>query len=198
MLCIVGVIGGAVLSLIDRSTKKEKTVLSTSRLLKIAKRRFDPQLCKSEDLSALDTVKRTRHAVYITAAVVSAVLIGVAIALAVLIPEHNIATKDRDVVKALLLALPSTVITLGLVYSTMSVSEALDSRELEIIKRTGIKTPELYSAPENKALSRSLPLARIVVLALGVLFVVLGIFNGGAGDVLNKAVAICTECIGLG
>lgn len=39
---------------------------------------------------------------------------------------------------------------------------------------------------------------RGVLLAVGVLFVILGISNGGAGDVLLKAVNICTECIGLG
>lgn len=39
---------------------------------------------------------------------------------------------------------------------------------------------------------------RGVLLVVGVLFVILGIFNDGAGDVLLKAVNICTECIGLG
>ena len=34
--------------------------------------------------------------------------------------------------------------------------------------------------------------------ALAVLFIVLGIFNGGMDDVWSKAAAICTECIGLG
>ncbi len=39
---------------------------------------------------------------------------------------------------------------------------------------------------------------RGAVLGLGILFVLLGIFNGGMQDVLVKAVNICTECIGLG
>ena len=39
---------------------------------------------------------------------------------------------------------------------------------------------------------------RIAVLGCAVLFIVLGIFNGGMADVLNKAINICTECIGLG
>ncbi len=33
---------------------------------------------------------------------------------------------------------------------------------------------------------------------IGVLLVVLGILNGGASDVLAKAVKICSECIGIG
>ena len=39
---------------------------------------------------------------------------------------------------------------------------------------------------------------RLVLLLFGTAFVVLGIFNGGMTDVLQKAIKICTECIGLG
>ena len=33
---------------------------------------------------------------------------------------------------------------------------------------------------------------------LGLTMVALGILNGGARDVLAKAISICTECVGLG
>ncbi|MDE5562113.1 MAG: hypothetical protein K2J01_00930 [Clostridiales bacterium] len=36
------------------------------------------------------------------------------------------------------------------------------------------------------------------IFVLAVTFIILGIVNGGANDVLVKAVNICTECIGLG
>lgn len=39
---------------------------------------------------------------------------------------------------------------------------------------------------------------RISLLACGIVFVVVGILNGGMADVLKKAIKICTECIGLG
>ena len=32
----------------------------------------------------------------------------------------------------------------------------------------------------------------------GIVFILLGVMNLGARDVLYKAIAICTECIGLG
>jgi len=38
----------------------------------------------------------------------------------------------------------------------------------------------------------------IVLLIGAAAFIVLGVLNGGAGDVLMKAIAVCTECIGLG
>ena len=36
------------------------------------------------------------------------------------------------------------------------------------------------------------------LLAAALLLIVLGVLNGGARDVLAKAVKICSECIGLG
>ena len=40
--------------------------------------------------------------------------------------------------------------------------------------------------------------ARAVVGVTAITFILVGIFNGGANDVLIKAINICTECIGLG
>ena len=39
---------------------------------------------------------------------------------------------------------------------------------------------------------------RIVILFVALFFGVYGLLNGGAADVLTKAINICTECIGLG
>ncbi len=37
-----------------------------------------------------------------------------------------------------------------------------------------------------------------VLFCISMLFIVLGIMNGGLLDVLAKAIKICSECIGLG
>lgn len=39
---------------------------------------------------------------------------------------------------------------------------------------------------------------RLILTAIALLFIILGVMNGGAKDVLIKAINICTECIGLG
>lgn len=39
---------------------------------------------------------------------------------------------------------------------------------------------------------------RIAFVVCAVMFIVIGVINGGMSDVLNKAIKICTECIGLG
>ena len=53
-------------------------------------------------------------------------------------------------------------------------------------------------ATNAAASSKSVLIARAVVLAAAIVFILLGIFNGSMKDVLYKAINICTECIGLG
>lgn len=39
---------------------------------------------------------------------------------------------------------------------------------------------------------------RIALVGVALVFIAVGVLNGGMADVLNKAIKICTECIGLG
>jgi hypothetical protein len=58
-----------------------------------------------------------------------------------------------------------------------------------------IKQASAFFAKHKKV---AITVVRCTVLAIGVLFVLLGILNGGMNDVVQKAIKICTECIGLG
>ena len=68
------------------------------------------------------------------------------------------------------------------------------------------KDTELAKSGEKKAVekqlgkkhSKAVSIVRCVLLVISVLFIILGIYNGGADAVLTKAITICTECIGLG
>ena len=57
---------------------------------------------------------------------------------------------------------------------------------------------KIRPCPPRKYFSKAVNIARVTVLCLGVLFIILGVMNGGSRDVLVKAINICTECIGLG
>lgn len=59
-------------------------------------------------------------------------------------------------------------------------------------------TRKVSPCPPRAENAKFQTVARITVLCLGVLFIILGTMNGGARDVLVKAINICTECIGLG
>ena len=50
------------------------------------------------------------------------------------------------------------------------------------------------SKPNNKIVN----IARGVISSVAVVLIIVGYFDGGAADILQKAINICTECIGLG
>ena len=39
---------------------------------------------------------------------------------------------------------------------------------------------------------------RIILLLIAVTFIIIGLVQGGYMDVMNKAIRICFECIGIG
>ena len=57
---------------------------------------------------------------------------------------------------------------------------------------------EYTSAAAKPAAACRTAMLRGVLLVLALGLIVLGVLNGGARDVLAKAVRICSECIGLG
>ena len=65
----------------------------------------------------------------------------------------------------------------------------------EIIKSSG-KNKSNYEV--NKKEERILLISRLTILTISVAFIIVGAANGQAGSVLEKAINICTECIGLG
>lgn len=64
----------------------------------------------------------------------------------------------------------------------------------EAIKISGVPSPQKCENDNYLAIN----IARACVLVVAVTFIVLGVLNGGMGDVLGKAIRLCTECIGLG
>lgn len=82
--------------------------------------------------------------------------------------------------------------------------------ELKTLIKTGNKQPNGEKGEKGEKQSRlariisvlssdiALWVVRGVVLVVAVTFIILGALNGGANDVLVKAINICTECIGLG
>ena len=96
--------------------------------------------------------------------------------------------------------LPWTALGLGALAVTAALRERSARREVEAAairlkeeRRQGVR-PE---PPAGKPAQRTGALRAILSLA-ALALIVAGIFNGSAGDVLYKAINICTECIGLG
>lgn len=98
--------------------------------------------------------------------------------------------------------IPWTLIGLGILMISTVLQEKSMEREImaakeqiKLEKAEGVK-PEADDGkvqPADRA-----RLLRIALLAVAVMMIVAGTFNGSARDVFGKAVKICTECIGLG
>lgn len=72
-------------------------------------------------------------------------------------------------------------------------------KEIELVKRALVTgTREDPVAPEKAAKQTGVIIARYSILAVAVVVLIIGFCLGGTADVLAKAAAICTECVGLG
>jgi hypothetical protein len=82
--------------------------------------------------------------------------------------------------------------------------DASRAREIEYIKeviarltKEGVKLSPVDEV-ECITKKRIVLIARCTVPVIAIVFIILGVNNGGMSDVLQKAVRICTECIGMG
>ena len=93
--------------------------------------------------------------------------------------------------------MPWVIISLGtfILYAIHIEKQAKHTNDilLEVIKTNGKVT---YKEIKQNNILKTI--AQCLILTISVVFIVIGVINGGAADVLQKAVNICTECIGLG
>ena len=96
--------------------------------------------------------------------------------------------------------LPWTAVGIAALAVTSAMAEKHVLRETEAAKAQlaqeraeGVRTP--VEAPAGGKSRRAV---QAVVLVAAIVFIVLGVFNQSARDVLYKAITICTECVGLG
>ena len=60
------------------------------------------------------------------------------------------------------------------------------------------KAEGITAEVKKGAVSKRNGTVQLVLVAVAVILIIAGVFNGSAQDVLYKAVKICTECVGLG
>ena len=60
------------------------------------------------------------------------------------------------------------------------------------------KSAGIKAAPQVAKPVKNVSVLRWILLAIAVIFIIVGIRNGSMTAVVNKAIRICTECVGLG
>lgn len=109
------------------------------------------------------------------------------------------ADPTAEILAAALVVLPPVLIGLTLCFICSVLVKKAILRETEVYKQIIAEGNKITPAPTPDADKPTLlKTVRFALLAVALVFIVLGIFNGSANDVLTKAIKICTECIGLG
>ena len=112
-------------------------------------------------------------------------------------PEDNLEGMIAGLIRVFL---PWTAVGLGALAVTGVLRDKSLIRETVAAKAQLKKAPPspLPKVPEGGKPDRHRGAVQVSLVVLGLFFLVLGVVNGSALDVLIKAISICTECVGLG
>lgn len=161
------------------------------------------------DAAAVAKYDRIRRIVWGVVAAVCTVFAAAGLAYLLDFSHFSADDSNREMINAAINVLPFAVCAFALCTGAGIYDKYSAGRELPHMKRLialGKKTePALnafqrayYTAVAAGENERTVWVVRGALAVTGIVFVILGVYNGGAGDVLAKAINICTECIGLG
>ena len=115
---------------------------------------------------------------------------------------------NAEILNMVKLVLPLTFVSLALLAGASVANGILAKKQVKEMKtlirlgegekeesevETALK--EIKTVANNRI---TVWVVRGIVIVIGVAFIIAGALNGGADDVVTKAINICTECIGLG
>jgi len=144
-------------------------------------------------------MKKSKIYLWVQAALVAAIVIMLSVSAIRIYSEgkerqkenalEQIYTRDR-VAEAVAPVLPLVAVSLCMTAGglLLGIRDENEKKPVKSVKNTPVKADD----------AKKVRTVRIVILSAAGLFIILGLFNGSAKDVLIKAINICTECIGLG
>ena len=201
VITVVAVIAGIAYDAITKEKNGDGFKRSEGEMLEGYSKRFDVNALAEETKTAVLGERQLRNKANIICHAVSAFFGIFAIIYLAFFAEYSVEALNGDVISALSSTLPLLTAAFAAEILRTVIFERSAARErkalLEAVKAGYPIAPakgEEISEKEKKTES----IVRYAVLAISAILIVLGILNGGMGDVLAKAVKICTECIGLG
>lgn len=194
-ICIALTITGFILDIIlPKYVKKVKNTIPEQSLLKILSARKNINSANA-DITDKVLKERSRRKIvnYTTASIVFVICV---VFLIYALNQNNFdADINGSVIKALRVLFPCVATAFAALIFAHYYCKRSMKREIDLLKQLSDKTQK----EENKCKNRNaLFIAKVSVLAIGIVSAVIGFVMGGTSDVLTKAINICTECIGLG
>ena len=202
ILCAVGILGSAVLSFFPLEKPKLKGIIDTGAILNKMSAKIDLEKCDEDTRAKITKERKLRRFANIFC--IDALIVCTVISLIYALNKNNFPANDinGEMVNAMLFILPCVIVGLGAIYATVLIGNASYVRELSVVKQALQQSrQQAAGSGQQKTSSQNEKMlfgVRLTVFVLAVTFIVIGIFNGGMADVLQKAINICTECIGLG
>ena len=116
--------------------------------------------------------------------------------------DNEIAVANKTVTKCALIALPLMLVSIGGGIASAyvvdrSYEKSISAAKSIIADKSAVKAGK-KEACDTKKSEKILLIVKLSIIVIGVALLVLGICGDGIKGTLEKAIRICTECIGLG
>lgn len=151
-----------------------------------------------DEYTEIDREKKKRKYAKITSVVI--VCICSIMSLGYLLnPKHFDSAGDltKQAIDMSICLSPWVVIAFGSMIVTTIYEEYSSKKSIDLVKLV-IKNNGKKEVEKVKNNNLVINVTRGIIIGVSVVLIIVGIFDGGATDVLQKAINICTECIGLG
>lgn len=196
-LAVVLVIGAFILELLLPAEKKKKGSKNEELILKTLQSRADLSACGDQSLcKAIAGKRRLRTVLKAISLVILGISTVVFLVYALNGSNFHKSNFNGSMIKAALVW--ASCLAVPFIFSIFAVymSRSLVRDEIALLKLValGPKPPRSYTT-ENKTV---MTVIRLSLLGIAAVLILVGAFGGGWMDVLTKAAAICTECVGLG
>lgn len=191
---VIGISGGIALNLLlPVQEKRSKGSASAEDIMMRLRRKVDIPPVKKE--------MRLRLVLRMGTAILFAALMVYPLIYFLTPGNFTVSELNTDVVRAIMVALVPAIAGLVLCWVCRMLVHSSFRREAAVYKKALAEGHKLSAnGPETTrpCCCRTLGAVRAMIAVIALVFIIIGICNGGAEDVLKKAIAICTECIGLG
>ena len=189
---IAGIIGGIALNTLLPLPPQRSKSLHTPR----------ETMLRMRQKVSVPPVQKEMRLRFVLIVITTAIFIGLMIYPAVyyLLPgRFTVEHLNNDVIRAVMITMIPAAVGLALCWVCQLLLNASYRREISYYKQALVdgQRAEKSQTTEPKRCMR-LSWIRIAVVSVAAILIIVGVTNGGAEDVLKKAIAICTECIGLG
>lgn len=199
-LCLGWIIGGIVLDLvIPVSEKKRPAHKQYGTILEKLQKKVDITKCEPALCRAILKEQQARTTHTIIGGVLLVVCSGIFLFYA-LNGSNYPGDANTAVVQAMKLFLPCLLIPFGYAVFTAYFKNRSICKEIDLLKQAianGAQADSPAPVPAEKK-ETAVVIFRYAILGIAVAVLIGGFVFGGTGDVLAKAAAICTECVGLG